>query len=233
MKCPKCGADNAQFISNTTGGGISTTRSCCGYIVFGPIGLLCGACGKGTTTKEFWICNSCGYRFSELEAKFEMIDEKQRIKDDEKYHQYAKEVAAVNMTYDSLLLKVKELNSKYDDVMEERRDYLKELCMSDDENIRKNAKKLCSNVSDTLICVLFVIGIISMFIAFPIGLILIIASIVWLLLRGNKEDRISKTLCQLDSKFKKIENNANQLKKEKSKYEELEKKARFVKDYEK
>ena len=68
MKCPKCGADNAQFISNTTGGGISTTRSCCGYIVFGPIGLLCGACGKGTTTKEFWICNSCGHRFSDLDV---------------------------------------------------------------------------------------------------------------------------------------------------------------------
>lgn len=43
--------------------------ACCGLIALGPLGLLCGACGSGTTTDEFWICQDCGNKFSNKEAK--------------------------------------------------------------------------------------------------------------------------------------------------------------------
>lgn len=35
----------------------------------GPLGLLCGACGAGSSTEEFWICHNCGNKFSTGEAK--------------------------------------------------------------------------------------------------------------------------------------------------------------------
>lgn len=69
MKCPNCGSENIQFGTNTSGGGFSLSNSCCGYLVLGPIGLLCGACGSGTTTEEFWICQCCGHKFANRDAQ--------------------------------------------------------------------------------------------------------------------------------------------------------------------
>lgn len=39
-------------------------------------GLLCGACGSGTTTEEFWVCRDCGNRFSVREGKKQVEREK-------------------------------------------------------------------------------------------------------------------------------------------------------------
>ena len=52
MKCPKCQNDNSQIINEVTTSGkdFSAGKGCCGAILMGPIGLLCGACGKGKQT---------------------------------------------------------------------------------------------------------------------------------------------------------------------------------------
>ena len=67
MRCPKCGNDYCQIINetNTTGKDFSAGKGCCGAILFGPIGVLCGACGEGrkVNTKTYWICNDCGHKF--------------------------------------------------------------------------------------------------------------------------------------------------------------------------
>lgn len=80
MKCPKCGSDKIQFGTNTSGGGFSVGDACCGYICVGPLGLLCGACGSGTETEEFWICQNCGRKFSTNEGKIkaEEVSKKQQ-----------------------------------------------------------------------------------------------------------------------------------------------------------
>lgn len=64
MRCPSCGSDSCFPISETKTEGIDVTSSCCGYIILGPIGILCGLCNTGSsTTREYWKCGNCGRRF--------------------------------------------------------------------------------------------------------------------------------------------------------------------------
>lgn len=66
--CPKCGSGNLQAVSenNTTGGGYSAGKGCCGYMLLGPLGFLCGACGSKTktTTTTCFVCMNCGHKFA-------------------------------------------------------------------------------------------------------------------------------------------------------------------------
>lgn len=68
IKCPHCGSNNCQPMTETkvSGGGYDPGSGCCGYILFGPLGLLCGACNSGTTSsnRTYWICRNCGRRFN-------------------------------------------------------------------------------------------------------------------------------------------------------------------------
>lgn len=67
MKCPKCQSENCTIINEvtTTGKDFSASKGCCGAVLFGPIGILCGACGKGKQTQNtnYWVCNDCGFKF--------------------------------------------------------------------------------------------------------------------------------------------------------------------------
>ncbi|MBQ2938438.1 MAG: hypothetical protein IJE05_06155 [Clostridia bacterium] len=67
MKCPKCGENNSQIINEvtTTGKDFSAGKGCCGAILMGPIGILCGACGEGKQThnNQYWVCNNCGNKW--------------------------------------------------------------------------------------------------------------------------------------------------------------------------
>lgn len=69
--CPQCGNHDLQAINETstqtTGGGYSAGKGCLGYLIFGPLGLLCGGCGSGakttTTNTTYWVCSKCGKKF--------------------------------------------------------------------------------------------------------------------------------------------------------------------------
>ena len=67
VRCPKCGNVHCQIINEveTTGKDYDASDGCCGYILLGPIGLLCGACGEGkkTTNTNYWVCNKCGNKW--------------------------------------------------------------------------------------------------------------------------------------------------------------------------
>ena len=67
MRCPSCGSENCQIINevSTSGKDYSASKGCCGWFFFGPIGLLCGACGEGKKTKntQYWVCNHCGKKW--------------------------------------------------------------------------------------------------------------------------------------------------------------------------
>lgn len=70
MKCPKCGSEHVQFVTSTETTGFSGSNSCCGFLLMGPIGLLCGLCGSGySTTSEYWVCHECGTKFQAKEAQ--------------------------------------------------------------------------------------------------------------------------------------------------------------------
>ncbi len=71
LNCPNCGSDNlhpiTEYNTTTSGGGYGAGKGCLGYILLGPLGLLCGACGSSSkttsTSKTFWICGNCGNKF--------------------------------------------------------------------------------------------------------------------------------------------------------------------------
>ena len=68
--CPKCRSKNLQVIveNNTKGGGFGAGKSCVGYLLLGPLGLLCGACGSDvkTISKTYFTCMDCGNKFREV-----------------------------------------------------------------------------------------------------------------------------------------------------------------------
>lgn len=67
MRCPNCGSNSITCIvdKNTTSKNFNGFDACCGVILFGWPGLLCGLCDTGTktNTKTTNICNDCGRRF--------------------------------------------------------------------------------------------------------------------------------------------------------------------------
>ena len=67
MKCPRCGNENVSVINETStkGKDFSASKGCLGALLLGPIGALCGACGKGKQTKNtnYWVCNNCGNKW--------------------------------------------------------------------------------------------------------------------------------------------------------------------------
>lgn len=80
MKCPKCGSDNTQYVTNNIQRGFSGSNACCGYILAGPLGLLCGFCGDSTYTQEYWICQSCGHKFSKSDSESANMQEDDALK---------------------------------------------------------------------------------------------------------------------------------------------------------
>ena len=69
--CPQCGQKKLQVTTEsntqTSGKNYSGGQGCLGYLLFGPLGLLCGLCGQGQTTTTthttFWYCPDCGHKF--------------------------------------------------------------------------------------------------------------------------------------------------------------------------
>lgn len=66
--CPYCGAKGCQMVqrnsTKVTQSGYGCGSGCCGLILLGPFGLLCGLCGSGSKVdikNEIWfMCPSCG-----------------------------------------------------------------------------------------------------------------------------------------------------------------------------
>lgn len=181
MKCPKCGSERIQFGTNTSGGGFSFSDACCGSIILGPLGVLCGACGSDTKTEEFWICQDCGNKFSNSEGQRNQKKEEQAkqiskenyIKDkqirDEVVKQYGT-VSEANKTAAEVLRKKNETSKRYNEALE------KFISESGDKKLKKLYKK-SEGASDRYFSVLtfFLIAGIALLVLglAPIGLILL------------------------------------------------------------
>lgn len=189
MKCPKCGSERIQFGTNTSGGGFSFSDACCGSIILGPLGVLCGACGSDTKTEEFWICQDCGNKFSNSEGQRNQRKEEQAkqiskenyIKDkqirDEVVKQYGT-VTEANKTAAEILRKKNETAKCYNEACE------KFVAKSDNKKLKKVAKK-AAGASDryfSFLAFFLIAGIVLLVLGLaPIGLILLgIALIMFL-----------------------------------------------------
>ena len=70
MKCPNCMSENVQVHYETEKQGFSGGKGFCGAVLLGPLGLLCGLCGKDKVKSEekYWLCNNCGSKFTDREG---------------------------------------------------------------------------------------------------------------------------------------------------------------------
>ncbi|MFW5889133.1 MAG: hypothetical protein ACOCUD_02005 [Bacillota bacterium] len=61
VRCPNCNSKKIAYLTKSSDG-FSGSNACCGYIIFGPLGLLCGLSGKreSLTVRK---CMNCGYEF--------------------------------------------------------------------------------------------------------------------------------------------------------------------------
>ena len=81
ISCPYCHARGehchpiVKTDIKTSGGGYGFWNGCCGLILLGPVGLLCGACGSSVKTKvrneTWWICQKCGKEFISKQSAIE------------------------------------------------------------------------------------------------------------------------------------------------------------------
>lgn len=67
IHCPSCNGTNCNTVleTETHSSPFGFGDACCGYILLGPIGLLCGLCGASseTHTDTYYKCNDCGKKF--------------------------------------------------------------------------------------------------------------------------------------------------------------------------
>ena len=170
-----------QFGTNTSGGGFSFSDACCGSIILGPLGVLCGACGSDMKTEEFWICQDCGNKFSNSEGQrnqrreeqAKQISKENYVKDkqirDEVVKQYGT-VTEANKTAAEVLRKKNETSKRYNEALEL---FISE---SGDKKLKKLDKK-SEGASDRYFSILafFLIAGIALLVLglAPIGLILL------------------------------------------------------------
>ena len=62
VRCPNCGSTNVEFVTYQSSSNFDAGDACCGYLLCGPIGLLCGAKDK-TEAKTVRKCKKCGQEF--------------------------------------------------------------------------------------------------------------------------------------------------------------------------
>lgn len=82
VACPHCGAplSDCTPISKTTvtssGGGYGIFSGCCGMVLLGPLGLLCGLRKQNITSSSqtWWVCRKCGKEFIERESAKEVAN---------------------------------------------------------------------------------------------------------------------------------------------------------------
>lgn len=107
VRCPRCGEHSLHPLSETTtsvqtfGGGYSSGKGCLGWLLFGPVGLLCGGLGQKqrtsihTDNKLYWICNECGFKFRNIDDWNNEIESKIKQQKLEQYSAITLAVLAV------------------------------------------------------------------------------------------------------------------------------------------
>ena len=62
VKCPNCGSTQIEFVTYQASQNFSAGSACCGILLCGPIGTLCGI-GPKTPAQTKRKCKACGKEF--------------------------------------------------------------------------------------------------------------------------------------------------------------------------
>ena len=100
VRCPRCGEHSLHPLSETTtsvqtfGGGYSSGKGCLGWLLFGPVGLLCGGLGQKQRT-SIHTDNECGFKFRNIDDWNNEIESKIKQQKLEQYSAITLAVLAV------------------------------------------------------------------------------------------------------------------------------------------
>lgn len=238
MICPKCGSEKIQFATNTSGGGYSVGDGCCGYMMLGPLGLLCGACGSKTETEEFWVCNNCGHKFSNNEAK-EIMQTKEQIT--AAYEKYKKEITHPLSYYKNQLksaeLQAETAQRKYDQAFNS----LVDKYASDNKKVKKykeKGQKELSRVGCWMLILWFLVGVLACAVGLiPVGAIILLGLAIFGIARTVRKSysayNIELLLSELEPSFKECIRQKEKADESVERWREYVKKAEFVENHDK
>ena len=244
MKCPNCGSENIQYVSDTSGGGLSCLRSCCGLVALGPLGRLCGI--KGSHTDEFWICKDCGNRFSngaairnqereELAAERQANAEKKAIGESEQYKNYKKSVSAAEKSAGSEAAIHEQYSKARSYRIEEEKEYnqcLHDLRRSADRKTRRYAKKALNKIRARWILILAAIPV-TLFVDVIIGPALAVIGIIYGGIASTQKENAERALIDKYPEFKEQRDTYQEALKEEHRLWEILQQLDYIKDYEK
>lgn len=133
--------------------------SCCGFILLGPLGLLCGACDSGVTTHEFWICHDCGNQFSPGQGERFLQKEKDAA------IEYDKNKQTLSSASDKSFAELENDANVTDALLEEKRqaykDFIARKLTAPDKETVKHAKALKREESGIILLVVLAIIVLS------------------------------------------------------------------------
>ncbi len=62
VRCPNCGSTQIEFVTYQASQGYDAAQGCCGILMCGPLGALCGV-GPKEKPKTVRKCKKCGHEF--------------------------------------------------------------------------------------------------------------------------------------------------------------------------
>lgn len=218
MKCPKCGSEHIQFVSNTSSKGFSAGNACCGSVMFGPLGLLCGACGAGTKKEEYWICRGCGNKFANWEGQLNQgVDNLTQKIADNKYEdnkQIRDNAVQKYGSIENIRQLAAQSDERLDNLIKEFHDFRKINIAPDADNEMLQLKKESEGPSGfgivmfLLLAGLGLIGLLGGGVENPFGwiclAIALVLFVVGMIRMNNADDRINEKLARKSDRYKEI-----------------------------
>lgn len=242
MKCPFCGSEHVQYVAHTTQTNFGGFQACCGYLLMGPLGLLCGLCGQSESTNEYWVCHDCGNTFPTFMGTWNMQREA-RIADRQKQQeellqrereQYARNKAYLaplldeDGTYSVALAAYQKAVDEHAFYQKKRQDVLRKLRNHPERNVRQVAKKQLGTLNVLpffLYPAIIIVGLLRLseyidgvllIILGILGLIITIRkdsnSIIFLCYRFPAYQRLIRTIEELSEKIKRMEFTIDEIK---------------------
>lgn len=200
MKCPKCGSENIQFATRTSGSSFSAADSCCGFLLLGPLGILCGLCGSDVSTEEFWVCRDCGKKFTEADVKAKEKEEREAAKN----YQKQKEIlsASGDKSHEEIEADVVKTQAEHSAAVDDYQGLLNKYANGDDPLLKKCAK----TVKHDLWSIIAMLGLIfGGVVAFAgdseISLLFAVVCGIYFLIHSIKSKKAKKILAEADPSF--------------------------------
>ena len=200
MKCPKCGSENIQFATRTSGSPFSASDSCCGFLLLGPLGILCGLCGSDVSTEEFWVCRDCGKKFTEADVKAKEKEEREAAKNYQKQREILS--AAGDKTHEEIEADVAKTQAEHSAAVDAYQGLLNKYANGNDPQLKKCARIVKRDIWNAVAWLGLGIGIVTAFMGdSEIGLLFAIVCGIYLLIHSRSSKKAKKILAATDPSF--------------------------------